>query len=85
MATLYAENIPEDRYEALREQARRNHRSIAGEVVELLREHVPTRKELAARQAAIHRMASIRDRSVSKRRSRSFPPSEDMQREDRLR
>ncbi len=85
MATLYAENIPEDRYEALREQARRNHRSIAGEVVELLKEHVPTRKELAARRATIQRMASIRDRGVSKRRSRSFPASEDIQREDRRR
>ena len=85
MATLYAENIPEDRYEALREQARRNHRSIAGEVVELLKEHVPTRKELAARQARIHRLASIRDGSVSKRRSCSFPSSEEMQREDRRR
>jgi len=85
MATLYAENIPEDRYAALREQARRNHRSIAGEVVELLKEHVPTRKELAARQATIRRLAGIRDRSVNTRRSRSFPPSEEIQREDRLR
>ncbi len=85
MATLYAENIPDDRYEALREQARRNHRSIAGEVIELLKEHVPTRKELAARQATIHRLEGIRDGIASKRRSRSSASSEEMQREDRLR
>src|SRR5690348_2693725 len=60
MATLYAENVPDERYQALREQARRNHRSIAGEVIELLREHVPTRKELAARQATIRRLQRIR-------------------------
>jgi plasmid stability protein len=85
MATLYAENVPEERYQALREQARRNHRSIAGEVIELLREHVPTRKEMAARQETIRRLRRIGNGAVGKSRSRSFPASEQMQREDRRR
>jgi plasmid stability protein len=84
MATLYAENVPEERYQALRERARRNHRSIAGELIELLREHVPTSKELAARQATIRRLQRIRNARGGRRRG-SFAASEEIQREDRQR
>ena len=36
MATLYVENVPDELYEALRKRARRNRKSIAAEVLELL-------------------------------------------------
>jgi len=31
MATLYVENVPDEFYEALRNRAKQNHKSIAGE------------------------------------------------------
>jgi plasmid stability protein len=49
MATLYVENIPDDRYEALRERAKRNRRSIAAEILLLLEQRVPTEEEIRAR------------------------------------
>jgi hypothetical protein len=49
MATLYVENVPDDRYEALREQAKRNGRSISAEVIDLLAERVPTQADLQRR------------------------------------
>jgi plasmid stability protein len=39
MATLCVKNVPDDRYEALRRQAKRNHRSIRAEFLELLQTH----------------------------------------------
>src|SRR5215469_15197381 len=38
MATLYVENVPDDIYKALRERARKNHTSIAAEVIGLLKD-----------------------------------------------
>ncbi len=46
MATLYVENVPEDVYKALRKRARENHRSMAAEVIGLLKQNIPTEAEL---------------------------------------
>ena len=83
MATLYVENVPTELYDALRARARDRHRSIAAEVLSLLEENIPTRKELKARQDLLRRL----ERMHSKRRigRRSFPSTEEMQREDRIR
>jgi len=48
MATLYVENVVDDLYEALRGRAKSQHRSIAAEVLWLLKMHIPTDKELKA-------------------------------------
>ena len=37
MATLYVRNVPEEVYEALRQQAKRNGRSISAETIMILR------------------------------------------------
>ena len=37
MATLYVENVPDEIYKALRKRARANRKSIAAEVISLLR------------------------------------------------
>jgi plasmid stability protein len=83
MATLYVENVPDDLYEALRAGARSRRRSIAAEVLALLEENFPTKKELKARRAMlrkIERMQATRPLSRG-----PFPSTEEMQREDRER
>ena len=52
MATLYVENVPDSIYKALRERARKNRKSIAAEVIELLEQNVPTAEELRKRFSA---------------------------------
>ena len=81
MATLYVENVPKDLYEALRARARAHRRSIAGEVLALLEENVPTERELKARQDLVRKIIRMR----TKRTSRTFPSAEEMVREDRER
>lgn len=83
MPTLYVENVPVDLYEALRRRARENRTSISGEVLTLLDHNVPTAAELARRKEALTR--ALRMRSRRPRSAGSFPTSEEMQREDRLR
>jgi len=83
MATLYVENIPEDRYRALREQAARHRKSIAAEVLEMLEHFVPTEAELAERRKFVEWAAKMRQRKPLKRGP--FPSSEEMIREDRER
>ncbi len=83
MATLYVENVPNDLYEALRGRAQGHRKSIAAEVLSILEENVPTAAELKSRRQFLRRAQHSRAR-----RSRSagpFPPSEEMQREDRSR
>jgi plasmid stability protein len=82
MATLYVENVPEDRYEALRNRARERNRSIAAEILSLLEENVPTEKELRARRKFARKLEQLRSRNRS---TRSFPSTEEMIREDRSR
>jgi plasmid stability protein len=83
MATLYVENVPDDLYKALREQARKNRKSIAAEVLTLLQQYVPTARELKARRDAIRRLERLR--SQPSPGPGPFPSTEEMQREDRER
>jgi plasmid stability protein len=83
MATLYVENVPEPVYKALRERARKNRKSIAAEVIELLEQNIPTADELKRRREFARRM-----REISSREPLSpgpFPSAEEMIREDRER
>ena len=81
MATLYVENVPDDLYEALRERARTQRKSIAAEVLSLLAENVVTTAEQKARQQFLKQVQRLR--SQRPRASTAFPASEQMQREDR--
>jgi antitoxin FitA len=83
MATLYVNNVPEDRYEALRARAKANRRSIAAEVLTLLEQFVPTEAELERRNKAFRH--AIKVMSSKPPGKGPFPPSEEMVREDRER
>jgi plasmid stability protein len=83
MPTLYVENVPKDLYEALRERARKNRRSIAAEVIGLLEQFVPTPEELRRRKRAFEELRRIQV-SVPPGRG-PFPSTEEMIREDRER
>ncbi len=60
MPTLCVKNVPDDLYEALREAARANGRSIAAEFRALLLERYPTKKELKARQVFFRTLQRFR-------------------------
>jgi DNA polymerase sigma len=83
MSTLYVENVPKELYEALRGQARQRNRSIAAEVLSLLEESIPTKKELKARQEFLRKLERIASKNASSREA--FLSTEEMQREDRER
>jgi plasmid stability protein len=83
MATLYVENVPDDLYEALRKQARKNRTSISAEVIGLLRHSVPTAAELKRRQKVFKLMEELRNREPLT--PGPFPSAEEMLREDRER
>jgi plasmid stability protein len=80
MATLYVENIPDDIYEALRDQAKRNRTSIAAEVTTILEENVVTARQRKARQLWVKKLdklhASLRGRGID-------IPAEELLRADR--
>lgn len=50
MATLYVENVPDKLYAALRAQAQKHNKSIAAEVMEMLKHYVVTPEQIKARQ-----------------------------------
>ena len=81
MPTLYVENVPDDLYEALRNRARSNRTSISAEVLSLLRQNVPTARELARRKEFLKRVLRLRAR----RPEANGPSAEEMLREDRAR
>jgi plasmid stability protein len=81
MATLYVENVPNELYQALRERARQHRQSITAEVLSLLAENVVTAAERKARQQFLKQAQRLR--SHPPRSTGAFPPSEEMQREDR--
>ena len=83
MATLYVENVPDDVYKALRKRARSNNTSMAAEVIELLKQFVPTEAELKRRRDFYDRMAELRAKPPLT--SGPFPSAEEMIREDRER
>ena len=82
MPTLYVENIPAELYEALRQRARANRKSIAAEVLSLLEQNVVTAAERKARQQFLRRVQILRSKRFS---NRQFSTAEQLQREDRLR
>ena len=77
------ENVPDDLYEALRSQAKARRRSIAAEVVEMLKENIPTKRQLKAREELFQRI--IRMRQQQPKSKGPFPSAEEMIREDRER
>ncbi len=83
MATLYVENVPDELYEALRKRARKNRKSIAAEVLELLEQSVPTERELKARRASFRRLERLASQPSPSRGP--FPTTQEMVREDRSR
>jgi plasmid stability protein len=82
MATLYVENIPDELYQALRDQAKRNRTSIAAEVTTLLKENIVTEKQRKARHLWVKKLkklhTSLRGRGIT-------IPAEQLLREDRER
>jgi hypothetical protein len=60
MPTLYVENIPSELYDALRQRARQNRKSIAAEILTLLKENIPTSQELKRRQKIAKQLAGLR-------------------------
>ena len=83
MPTLYVENVPKDLYEALRARARKNRSSIAAEVIEMLKDTVPTAAELKRRRKLLDDLAEIR--AYKPPGPGPFPSTEEMIREDRER
>jgi len=83
MATLYVENVPDDVYKALRKRARANRKSIAAEVIAMLKQFVPTETELRKRREFYDRLAELRARPPLT--PGPFPSAEEMIREDRER
>jgi plasmid stability protein len=81
MATLRVENIPRDLYAALRRRAQSNQRSISAEVRALLKENVPTAREMKARHELVRKI--LRLRSKQPKSSGPFQSAEEMIREDR--
>jgi plasmid stability protein len=83
MATLYVENVPDAIYKALRKRAKANRSSIAAEVIELLKRHIPTDAELKKRREIYDRLAELRARPPLS--PGPSPSAEEMIREDRER
>ncbi len=83
MPTLYVENIPDDLYAALRQQAKRRRKSIAQEVLALLETYVATPQELKRRRELLQKALRMSARRSSA--SGPFPSTEEMLREDRAR
>jgi len=83
MPTLYVENVPKDLYEALRARARKKRTSIAAEVIELLKDTVPTPEELRRRKRAFEHLLRLQSEIPPGRGP--FPSTEEMIREDRER
>jgi plasmid stability protein len=83
MATLYVENFPDELYKALKKLAKQNRKSVAAEVIELVRERVPTEAELKKRQRIFERL--LRLQAMPSPAPGPFPTAEEMVREDRER
>jgi len=83
MATLYVENVPDDLYEALRKRAKQNSKSIAGEVISLLKRDVPTEAEIKRRLRLYKKVLDLQGRPPLT--TGPFPSVEEMIREDRER
>ena len=65
MATLYVENVPDELYKGLRRRAKQNQKSIAAEVMTLLKLHVPTEEVLRKRRHAVKELARLHETTVA--------------------
>ncbi len=83
MPTLYVENVPKPLYEALRRQAKAQGKSMAAEVIEILKQQVPTAAARARQSAALERLLEIGRQPPPG--PGPFPTTEEMLREDRNR
>ncbi len=83
MATLYVENVPDELYEALRNRAKKNRKSIAGEVISLLEQRIPTAATLEKRRQVFEYAKRLQRRKPPS--PGPFPSAEKMIREDRER
>jgi len=83
MATLHVENIPRELYAALRRRAKSNQRSIAAEVRAILKENMPTAREMKERHKFVRKI--LRLRAKHPKSSGPFQSAEEMIREDRER
>ena len=83
MATLYVENVPDELYEALRSRAKQNRKSIAGEVISLLEDTLPTAAQLEKRKKFLDYVLELKKNSPPT--PGPFPSAEEMIREDRER
>jgi plasmid stability protein len=81
MATLYVENVPDGLYEAIRKRAKDNGSSIAREVIQVLKTHVPTAAELRRRKAAYKKIMEFQ--AMKPLTPGPHPSAEEMIREDR--
>jgi plasmid stability protein len=83
MATLYVEKVPDDLYEALRQQAKKKRKSVAAEVIEMLHDCVPTKAQLKRRADFLRSIQGFQAREPLA--PGPFPSAEEMIREDRER
>jgi plasmid stability protein len=83
MPTLYVENVPDEIYKALRNRAKANRKSIAAEVIDMLKRNVPTEEELRRRKEFYDRLADIRAQAPLA--PGPLASAEEMVREDRER
>ncbi len=83
MPTLYVENVPGELYDALRQRARQNRKSIAAEVLTLLKENIPTSEELKRRKRISKQLAGLQMSATPS--PGSFSTTEQMLRQDRER
>ena len=84
MPTLYVENVPDDRYEALRKLAKKNGTSMAAEVLDLLKHSVPTEAELKRRRKFYDKVVNHYQKQEPLTPG-PHPSAEEMIREDRER
>ena len=83
MATLYVENVPDELYEALRSRAKQNRKSIAGEVISLLEDTLPTSTQMKRRKEFLDYVLQLKKNSPPT--PGTLQSTEDMIREDRER
>jgi plasmid stability protein len=83
VATLNIKKGPDDLYNALCKQAREHGKSIAEEVLAILKQNIPTARELARRRRVYDELKRLRARKPLT--PGPFPSAEEMIREDRER
>jgi plasmid stability protein len=81
MATINIENFDDELYEALRKRAETRGTSFGAVLTELVKQHIPTESELAARHTYFERLSKIHAKPMPE--GVKFKSTEDMLHEDR--